>query len=87
MIRPEVMQHFVDMFDAAGFRASAFLPSYGLAEATLAVSIMPVGEGIVTDLVDERVLSGEGYAGVGRAPATARRATARSSTAAGRCRA
>ena len=66
MIRPEVMQHFVDMFDAAGFSARAFLPSYGLAEATLAVSIMPVGEGIVTDLVDERVLSGEGYAGVGR---------------------
>ena len=64
MIRPEVMQHFVDMFDAAGFAASAFLPSYGLAEATLAVSIMPVGEGIVTDLVDERILSGEGYAGV-----------------------
>ena len=25
--------------------ASAFLPSYGLAEATLAVSIMPPGEG------------------------------------------
>lgn len=65
MIRPEVMQHFVDMFDPAGFAASAFLPSYGLAEATLAVSMMPVGEGIVTDLVDERVLSGEGYAGVG----------------------
>ena len=65
MIRPEVMQHFVDMFDAAGFRADAFLPSYGLAEATLAVSMMPVGEGIVTDLIDERVLSGEGYAGPG----------------------
>ncbi|WP_226895934.1 fatty acyl-AMP ligase [Polymorphobacter sp. PAMC 29334] len=65
MIRPEVMQHFVDVFDAAGFRADAFLPSYGLAEATLAVSMMPVGEGIVTDLVDERVLSGEGFAGVG----------------------
>lgn len=64
MIRPEVMQHFVDVFDAAGFSADAFLPSYGLAEATLAVSMMPVGEGIVTDLVDERVLSGEGYAGV-----------------------
>ncbi len=64
MIRPEVMQHFVDTFDDAGFRAQAFLPSYGLAEATLAVSIMPVGEGIVTDLVDERVLSGEGYAGL-----------------------
>ncbi len=68
MIRPEVMQAFVDAFDAAGFKASAFLPSYGLAEATLAVSMMPVGEGIVTDLVDERVLSGEGYAGVAACP-------------------
>ncbi len=58
MIRPEVMQAFVDVFAAAGFQASAFLPSYGLAEATLAVSIMPVGEGIVSDLIDERTLSG-----------------------------
>jgi fatty-acyl-CoA synthase len=58
MIRPEVMQHFVDVFAAAGFEATAFLPSYGLAEATLAVSIMPVGEGIVSDLIDERTLSG-----------------------------
>ncbi len=58
MIRPEVMQAFVDVFDAAGFKASAFLPSYGLAEATLAVSIMPLGQGIVSDLIDERTLSG-----------------------------
>ena len=68
MIRPDVMQAFVDAFHAAGFAASAFLPSYGLAEATLAVSMMPLGEGIVSDLVDERVLSGEGYAGVARDP-------------------
>ena len=60
MIRPEVMQAFVDVFAAAGFKASAFLPSYGLAEATLAVSIMPLGEGIVSDLIDERTLSGTG---------------------------
>lgn len=58
MIRPEVMQAFVDFFAAAGFRASAFLPSYGLAEATLAVTIMPLGEGIVSDLIDERTLAG-----------------------------
>jgi fatty-acyl-CoA synthase len=58
MIRPEVMQAFVDVFADAGFKASAFLPSYGLAEATLAVSIMPLGEGIVSDLIDERTLSG-----------------------------
>jgi fatty-acyl-CoA synthase len=58
MIRPEVMQAFVDGFDKAGFRASAFCPSYGLAEATLAVSLMPPGEGIRLELVEENELSG-----------------------------
>ena len=62
MIRPDVMQAFVDAFADAGFKASAFLPSYGLAEATLAVSIMPPGEGIVVELVEETQLSGEGSA-------------------------
>jgi fatty-acyl-CoA synthase len=65
MIRPDVMQAFVDAFADAGFQASAFLPSYGLAEATLAVSIMPPGEGIVVELVEETQLSG-GDHGVGR---------------------
>ena len=58
MIRPDVMQAFVDAFADAGFQASAFLPSYGLAEATLAVSLMPVGEGIRVELVEETELSG-----------------------------
>jgi len=58
MIRPDVMQAFIDAFAPAGFQATAFTPSYGLAEATLAVSIMPPGEGIVTELVEETLLSG-----------------------------
>jgi len=58
MIRPDVMQAFVDAFGDAGFKASAFLPSYGLAESTLAVSIMPPGEGLVVELVEESELSG-----------------------------
>ena len=58
MIRPDVMQGFVDAFAPAGFRASAFLPSYGLAEATLAVTLMPPGEGIRVELVEEERLSG-----------------------------
>jgi fatty-acyl-CoA synthase len=58
MIRPDVMQDFVDAFAEAGFAPSAFLPSYGLAEATLAVTIMPPGEGIVVELVEETALSG-----------------------------
>jgi fatty-acyl-CoA synthase len=58
MIRPDVMQAFVDAFAGAGFKASAFCPSYGLAEATLAVSLMPPGEGIRLELVEESQLSG-----------------------------
>ncbi|WP_404712339.1 fatty acyl-AMP ligase [Sphingomonas sp. MMS24-J13] len=66
MIRPDVMQSFVDAFAEAGFKASAFLPSYGLAEATLAVTIMPPGEGIVVELVEETELSGGTRGAVGR---------------------
>ncbi|WP_428331930.1 fatty acyl-AMP ligase [Novosphingobium sp.] len=58
MIRPDVMQSFVDAFASSGFRAAAFLPSYGLAEATLAVTLMPPGEGIRVELVEEERLSG-----------------------------
>jgi fatty-acyl-CoA synthase len=58
MIRPDVMQGFVNAFADAGFRAQAFLPSYGLAEATLAVTLMPPGEGIRVELVEEERLSG-----------------------------
>src|SRR3546814_12977482 len=33
MIRPDVMQSFVDAFSTAGFKAGAFLPGFALAEA------------------------------------------------------
>ena len=58
MIRPDVMQSFVNAFADAGFKASAFTPSYGLAEAVLAVTVMPPGEGIRVELVEEERLSG-----------------------------
>jgi fatty-acyl-CoA synthase len=58
MIRPDVMQNFVNAFAEAGFKAGAFTPSYGLAEATLAVTVMPPGEGIRVELVEEERLSG-----------------------------
>ena len=66
MIRPDVMQAFVDAFADAGFQASAFCPSYGLAEATLAVSLMPPGEGIRLELVEEAVLGGGSSGADGR---------------------
>ncbi len=58
MIRPDVMQQFTDAFAPAGFDPKCFVPSYGLAEATLAVTLMPANEGIVIDLVEESELSG-----------------------------
>ncbi|MEM6858823.1 MAG: fatty acyl-AMP ligase [Pseudomonadota bacterium] len=58
MIRPDVMQSFVNAFSDAGFKASAFTPSYGLAEAVLGVTVMPPGEGIRVELVEEERLSG-----------------------------
>ena len=80
MIRPDVMQAFVDCFAEAGFQASAFCPSYGLAEATLAVSLMPPGEGIRLELVEEKELSGAAPP----SERTARAATAPSSIAGSR---
>jgi fatty-acyl-CoA synthase len=65
MIRPDVMQAFTDAFAAAGFSAKSFTPSYGLAEATLAVTIAPPGTGIEVDMVDERLLSGDADAAAG----------------------
>ncbi len=58
MIRPDVMQRFIDAYASVGFKATAFVPSYGLAECTLGVTFMPLDKGICTDLVEERALKG-----------------------------
>ncbi|MGY8986506.1 MAG: fatty acyl-AMP ligase [Sphingomonadales bacterium] len=65
MIRPGVLTHFAKTFAPAGFKASSYMASYGLAECTLAVSFMESNSGMVTDKVDERVLAG----GISRAKA------------------
>lgn len=72
MIRPDICQAFVDTFAEAGFKASAFTPSYGLAEATLAVTVAPMDQGIICDLIDERLLAGNGVADVSKLQDTSR---------------
>jgi len=57
MIRPEVLERFARTFAPQGFRRSAFVASYGLAENTLAVSFAPLGRGIEVDWVDRRQLA------------------------------
>ena len=59
MIRADVLTNFLDTFTDVGFRATTFVPSYGLAECTLAVSFARLDTGFEIDLVHEKVLSGE----------------------------
>ncbi len=46
-VMPAVLQRFVRQFEPAGFRASALTPGFGLAEATVAVTLSRPGKGIV----------------------------------------
>ncbi|GBR05509.1 fatty acyl-AMP ligase [Acetobacter oeni] len=62
MIRPHILEEFGERFVASGFDARAFVASYGMAEATLAISFAPLGQGIRTDTVDLRRLETEGVA-------------------------
>lgn len=51
MIRPQALAAFADTFRASGFDARAFVPSYGMAEATLAVTFSRLGRGVRVDRV------------------------------------
>jgi fatty-acyl-CoA synthase len=51
MVRPSVLRDFAECFAASGFDETAFVPSYGLAESTLAVSFTPLGRGVKTDRI------------------------------------
>ena len=52
MVRSEALSAFTQTFAPTGFDPSAFVSSYGLAEATLAVSFAPLKGGLSTDDID-----------------------------------
>jgi len=56
MIRPNVLTRFAQRFAPYGFEPGAFVPSYGMAEATLALSFTAPGQGARVDTVDGVVL-------------------------------
>jgi fatty-acyl-CoA synthase len=56
MVRADVLTRFAETFAVAGFNARAFLPSYGMAESTLAIAISDVDAPIKIDTVDVDVL-------------------------------
>lgn len=62
MIRPNVLARFAERFARQGFDATAFVPSYGMAEATLALSFTPPGQGARHDVVDRSLLESDHHA-------------------------
>lgn len=55
-VRYETHRAFAETFAPYGFREEAFLPAYGLAEATVAVSFSEPGAGLRTDRVGRKAL-------------------------------
>lgn len=51
-IRPELPERFARLLAPAGFDPRAFVPSYGMAESSLAISFSPLRQGIVVDWLD-----------------------------------
>ncbi|QNT77606.1 fatty acyl-AMP ligase [Entomobacter blattae] len=56
MIRPHILEEFAERFESSGFDPNAFVASYGMAEATLALSFAPLGKGMQTDTIDLNAL-------------------------------
>jgi len=52
MVRPEPLTEFSETFASMGFAQTAFTPSYGLAETTLAATFSPRGQGLKKHTID-----------------------------------
>ncbi len=52
MVRADALSAFAEIFKTHGFSESSFVPSYGMAEATLAIAFAPLGQGASPDLID-----------------------------------
>jgi len=57
MVRPDVLDRFAETFEPRGFKRSAFIPSYGMAEVCLAITFNPGGAGMRTDTVERSALA------------------------------
>ena len=62
MVRGDALDAFYEIFRDHKFSDKAFVPSYGMAEATLALAFAPLGEGAVSDEVDNDRLRRSGEA-------------------------
>jgi fatty-acyl-CoA synthase len=55
-IQPKTLREFSAKLAPAGFNPNSLIPSYGMAEATLAITFSPHGQGMHTDTVDAKAL-------------------------------
>jgi fatty-acyl-CoA synthase len=62
MVRADVLNLFAETLSVAGFKPNAFLPSYGMAEATLGVSFAGTEEEIRVDVIDRAAMKEQGRA-------------------------
>jgi fatty-acyl-CoA synthase len=58
-IRAETLEQFAHALQGSGFREQAFLPCYGMAECSLAVSFAPLAATVDTDAVDSDALANQ----------------------------
>jgi fatty-acyl-CoA synthase len=61
-VNPETMERFTARFSRYGFCDEAHLPVYGLAEASLAVTVPPLNRGALVDCVDRETFASQGRA-------------------------
>jgi fatty-acyl-CoA synthase len=62
MVQPGVLSRFAETFAPYGFRETVFVPSYGMAETTLALSFAPLDTGVRVDVVDRQRMADENIA-------------------------
>ena len=62
MVRADVLEHFASTLSVTGFGSNAFLPSYGMAETTLAISFVDPATPIRIDTIDRQALKSRGLA-------------------------
>ncbi|MEM9669538.1 MAG: fatty acyl-AMP ligase [Pseudomonadota bacterium] len=62
MVRSDALDAFAKTFKPHGFSEKSFVPSYGMAEATLAISFAPLGQGARPDCIDNDRLRRSGEA-------------------------
>jgi fatty-acyl-CoA synthase len=72
MVRAGPLNGFAARFAEAGFRREAFVASYGMAEATLALTMAPLDRGLTQDTVDIELMERDAVVGDGAGAARER---------------